>query len=60
MARLTENEKSEFLRLAHSQTLPRQRPPVVPISGYLSFVSNLAKWSQPPKPIRFTGSHWKL
>ncbi|MBJ7396884.1 MAG: hypothetical protein JHC76_12670 [Akkermansiaceae bacterium] len=60
MARLTENEKTELLRLARSLPLPRQRPPIVPMSEYLLLVSELAKLAHPPKPVGFTGSHWKL
>lgn len=60
MARLTENEKTELLRLARSSPLPRQRPPIVPMPEYLHLVSELAKFAHLPKPVRFTGSHWKL
>ncbi|MEX1115005.1 MAG: hypothetical protein WEB53_07130 [Akkermansiaceae bacterium] len=60
MAKLTENEKAELLRLARSLPLPRQRPPIVPMSEYLHLVSELAKLAHSPKPVRFTGSHWKL
>jgi hypothetical protein len=60
MARLTENEKTELLRLARILPLPRQRPPTVPMFEYLLLVSELTKLPHPPKPVRFSGSHWKL
>jgi hypothetical protein len=60
MARLTEEEKSAFVALARSAPLPHQRPPVLPIAEYLRLISNLAKLPHPPKPVRFSGQHWKL
>jgi hypothetical protein len=60
MARLTEEEKSAFLALARSVPLPHQRPPILPIADYLRLISHLAQLPHPPKPVRFSGQHWKL
>jgi hypothetical protein len=60
MARLSEEEKSAFLALARSTPLPHQRPPVLPIAEYLRLISDFAKLPHPPKPVRFSGRHWKL
>ncbi|MCX6864680.1 MAG: hypothetical protein NTV46_00420 [Verrucomicrobia bacterium] len=60
MARLSEQEKASFLQFARGAPLPPQRPPVLPIAEYLRLISNLAKLPHPPKPVRFTGRHWKL
>jgi len=60
MARLSEAEKALFLQFARSAPLPPQRPPVLPIAEYLRRISSLAKLPHAPKPVRFTGRHWKL
>ena len=60
MAKLTEEEKSVFLELARGAPLPQQRPPDLPISDYLRLIGDLAKLPHPPKPVRFSGQHWKL
>ena len=60
MARLSEAEKALFLQFARGAPLPSQRPPVMPIADYLRLISSLAKLPHAPKPVRFTGRHWKL
>jgi hypothetical protein len=60
MARLTESEKASFLQFACGAPLPPQRPPVLPIAQYLRLISGIAKLPHPPKPVRFSGRHWKL
>jgi hypothetical protein len=60
MAKLTEKEKSAFLEFARCAALPQQRPPILPFTEYLRLLGDLAKLPHPPKPVRFSGQHWKL
>jgi len=60
MAKLSEAEKAMFRQFARGAPLPPQRPPVLPIADYLHLISSLAKLPHAPKPVRFTGLHWKL
>jgi hypothetical protein len=60
MAKLTEEEKSAFLEFARGARLPQQHPPNLSIADYLRLIGELAKLPHPPKPVRFSGKHWKL
>ena len=60
MARLPEQEKAAFLQFVRGAPLPPQRPPVLPLADYLRLITSLAKLPHAPKPVRFTGHHWKL
>jgi hypothetical protein len=60
MAKLSEEEKASFLQFARGPKLPGQAPPILPMADYLRLLANLTKLPHPPKPVRFSGSHWKL
>jgi hypothetical protein len=60
MARLTEEEKAEFLRAASEP--PWENPPLppLPFEEFLRSISTLPPGLSPEKPVRFVGEHWKL
>ena len=60
MARLTEEEKAAFRRLATAGPIRQPGPPVLPILDYLRLVTKLSSLPFPPKPTRFHGNSWKL
>jgi len=60
MARLTEEEKSAFRRIATGEPIRQPGPPVLPILDYLRLVTKLSSIPSPPKPTRFQGDSWKL
>jgi hypothetical protein len=68
MAKLTESERAEWLRVA---SVPVDEPPlsyderiVAPTTEarerYARFATEAAKLYKRTKPVRFEGSHWKL
>jgi hypothetical protein len=68
MARLNEADKAAFKRLASDGWVesPDERSPVFvePTArnnaAYCQWVSGLSKWIKAERPVRFTGSNWKL
>lgn len=60
MARLTEQEKEELLRVSRLAPLPALPPPTLPLADYLRLLELLGRRPHPAKPVRFIGSHWKL
>ena len=68
MAKLTESERAEWLRVA---SVPVDEPPLsyneriaAPTTEarerYARFATEAAKLYKRMKPVRFEGSHWKL
>ena len=60
MARLTPDEKQALRDFASQPPLPQPPPLVLPVMDYLRTISRLPGSFRPPKPVRFTGQHWKL
>lgn len=60
MARLTEEEKSAFRRIATGPIIRQPAPPILPILDYLRLVTKLSSLPSSPKPARFQGDSWKL
>ena len=60
MARLSPSEKQALREFADQPPLRQPPVPVKPIMDYLQAISNLPASLRPPKPVRFTGDHWKL
>jgi hypothetical protein len=60
MARLGSAEKLALRQFADQPPLHQPPAPVLTIMDYLQAISNLPASLRPPKPVRFTGNHWKL
>ena len=60
MEKLHPDEK-EALKTVASQP-PLQQPPLepLPFEVYLKIISNLPESLIHPKPVRFSGKHWRL
>jgi hypothetical protein len=60
MAWLTEQEKSQ-LRSGARRRAPAPPPaPARPFEDFLAFLTFASAFKPAPKPVRFTGSNWKL
>ena len=68
MARLTPTDKEalrELSRRGWVQSAAEKAPASPPrsptsIRAYCRWVALLGRLPHPPKPVRFTGSHWKI
>jgi hypothetical protein len=60
MARLTPEEKADFVRLASGPVQLQAPPPQVPFEVYLRRIEALARLPRPPRPLGMKGTQWKL
>jgi hypothetical protein len=66
MAKLTERERGEFLRLSKEAALAQSPAPVLPLGEYLralssmAHIASVARITPQAAPPPFPGSHWKL
>lgn len=61
MAKLTDREREEFIRLAKSPPLVQPKPLILPLADFLRSLSSLSRTIAPPhRPARFPGKHWLL
>lgn len=60
MARLTEQEKKQMLDAARRKT--ERAPKAAPLlpESFIAFATAASALRPAPKPVRFTGEHWKL
>lgn len=49
-----------MLQFAKQAPLPQPPVRIMPMPDYLRLLSTLPDALRPPKPARFTGSHWRL
>jgi len=60
MAKLTEREREEFIRLAKSPPLVQPKPLIQPLASFLRSLSALSRTLPHHQPAKFPGKHWHL
>jgi len=60
MAKLTDREREEFIRLAKSPPLLQPKPLIQPLASFLRSLSSLAHTPSRHQTARFPGKHWRL
>lgn len=60
MARLSEAARQSLKAAAAEKPWENPPAPPLPLMEYLAKISNLPPSLFPPKPVNFTGKHWKL
>lgn len=60
MARLTEREREEWIRLAKLPPIPQSKPLILPFADFLRSLSSLSRIITARQPARFQGKHWYL
>lgn len=60
MARLSEREKSQLKAAARQKAARPAAGSRHPVEQFLAFASFASQFKSAPKPVRFTGEHWKL
>jgi hypothetical protein len=60
MARLSKIERAQIKEAVERR--PSRPPPLRVVSprSYIEFATFAARFNRSPKPVRFTGDHWKL
>jgi hypothetical protein len=60
MAKLTDREREEFIRLAKSPRIQQPKPMIQPLADFLRSLSSLSRTIPSHHPARFQGKHWYL
>jgi hypothetical protein len=60
MARLSETEKAQLVAATRRNAPRPPRVPVLSAQAFVAFATFASTLKRAPKPVRFSGSHWKL
>jgi hypothetical protein len=60
MAKLSDREREEFIRLAKSPPLQQPKPLMQPLADFLRSLSSLSRSIPPRHRVRLPGKHWHL